>query len=115
MKDRSNLDHGGALSLPNRKWVPVSQFEDVDYTVEGTTAVITINRPQRYNAFRARTVDELIKAFRLAWADRQVQAVILTGAGEKAFCTGATSSSAPRRATTARVRAACSRLATCTS
>jgi naphthoate synthase len=66
----------------------VSQFEDVDYTVEDTTAVITINRPQRYNAFRARTVDELIKAFRLAWADRTVQAVILTGAGEKAFCTG---------------------------
>jgi dihydroxynaphthoic acid synthetase len=75
-------------SLPNRKWVPVSQFEDVDYIVEGTTAVITINRPQRYNAFRAQTVEELIKAFRLAWADRTVQAVILTGAGEKAFCTG---------------------------
>ena len=66
----------------------MSQFEDVDYAVDGATAVITINRPQRYNAFRARTVDELIKAFRLAWADRQVQAVILTGAGEKAFCTG---------------------------
>lgn len=78
----------GALPLPNRKWVPVNQFEDVDYTVEGTTAVITINRPQRYNAFRARTVDELIRAFRLAWADRKVQAVILTGAGDKAFCTG---------------------------
>ncbi|MHB8334985.1 MAG: enoyl-CoA hydratase-related protein [Acidimicrobiales bacterium] len=66
----------------------MSQFEDIDYTVEATTAVITINRPERYNAFRARTVDELIKAFRLAWADRTVQAVILTGAGEKAFCTG---------------------------
>ena len=66
----------------------MSQFEDVDYAVDGATAVITINRPHRYNAFRARTVDELIKAFRLAWADRQVQAVILTGAGEKAFCTG---------------------------
>jgi dihydroxynaphthoic acid synthetase len=79
---------GGALTRPNRESVPVSQFEDVDYTVEDTTAVITINRPQRYNAFRARTVDELIKAFRLAWADRTVQAVILTGAGEKAFCTG---------------------------
>jgi dihydroxynaphthoic acid synthetase len=78
----------GLSTLPNRKWVPVSQFEDVEYTVEHTTAIITINRPERYNAFRARTVDELIKAFRLAWADRKVQAVILTGAGEKAFCTG---------------------------
>ena len=59
-----------------------------DYTVEGTTAVITINRPERYNAFRGRTVEELIRAFRAAWADRAVHAVILTGAGEKAFCTG---------------------------
>ena len=66
----------------------MSDYEDVDYTVEGTTAVITINRPERYNAFRGRTVEELIRAFRAAWADRGVQAVILTGAGEKAFCTG---------------------------
>src|SRR3954454_20137453 len=66
----------------------MSHYEDVDYAVEGATAVITINRPERYNAFRGRTVEELIRAFRTAWADRQVQAVILTGAGEKAFCTG---------------------------
>ena len=66
----------------------MSDYEDVEYTVEDTTAVITINRPERYNAFRGRTVEELIRAFRAAWADRGVQAVILTGAGEKAFCTG---------------------------
>src|SRR5436305_9541964 len=66
----------------------MSDYEDIVYAVEGPTAVITINRPERYNAFRGRTVEELIKAFRTAWADRNVQAVILTGAGEKAFCTG---------------------------
>ena len=66
----------------------MSDYEDVDYTVEGTTAVIIINRPERYNAFRGRTVEELIRAFSAAWADRGVQAVILTGAGDKAFCTG---------------------------
>lgn len=64
------------------------EFEDILYEIDGPTAVITMNRPQRYNAFRAQTVHELITAFRLAWADRKVQAVILTGAGEKAFCTG---------------------------
>ncbi|NMH97861.1 enoyl-CoA hydratase-related protein [Pseudonocardia acidicola] len=66
----------------------MSEYEDIDYTVEDSTAVITINRPHRYNAFRGRTVEELIAAFRRAWADRAVRAVILTGAGEKAFCTG---------------------------
>lgn len=64
------------------------QFEDITYEVDAATAVITINRPHRYNAFRGQTVEELIKAFKTAWADRDVQAVILTGAGQKAFCTG---------------------------
>ena len=63
-------------------------FEDIIYTVDGPAAIVTINRPQRYNAFRAQTVDELISAFGRAWSDRQVQCVILTGAGDKAFCTG---------------------------
>ena len=66
----------------------MTDFEDIIYTVEDGGAYITINRPQRYNAFRGKTVDELIKAFRLAWADKAVRAVVLTGAGEKAFCTG---------------------------
>ncbi len=66
----------------------MAQFEDITYVVEDSAVIVTINRPERYNAFRAQTVEELIKAFRLAWADRKVQSVILTGAGEKAFCTG---------------------------
>jgi dihydroxynaphthoic acid synthetase len=63
-------------------------FEDIRYETEGRVAVITINRPERYNAFRGRTVDELIKAFRSAWADRAVHVIILTGEGQHAFCTG---------------------------
>ena len=63
-------------------------YEDIRYEVDGPAAVITIDRPARYNAFRGRTVEELISAFRAAWADKQVRAVILTGAGDKAFCTG---------------------------
>ena len=66
----------------------MTPFEDITYVVQDSAAIVTINRPERYNAFRAQTVEELIKAFRLAWADRQVQSVILTGAGDKAFCTG---------------------------
>lgn len=66
----------------------MSDYEDIDYAVTDTTAIITINRPHRYNAFRGKTVEEMVKAFRKAWADKGVRAVILTGAGEKAFCTG---------------------------
>ena len=63
----------------------MSNYEDITYAVEDSAAIITINRPERHNAFRAKTVDELIKAFRSAWADREVRSIILTGAGEKAF------------------------------
>ncbi|MDE3077278.1 MAG: enoyl-CoA hydratase/isomerase family protein [Chloroflexota bacterium] len=65
-----------------------SEYEDVLYEVDGSAAIITINRPQRYNAFRGRTVDELLHAFTSAWADKQVRCIILTGAGDKAFCAG---------------------------
>jgi naphthoate synthase len=69
--------------------IKVEDFTDVTYVVEEDSfAVITINRPERYNAFRGRTVDELIAAFKMAWADNRVAAVILTGTGEKAFCSG---------------------------
>ena len=66
----------------------MTMFEDITYEVEDSAGIITINRPGRYNAFRARTVEEMIKAFRLAWVDGRVRAVILTGAGDKAFCAG---------------------------
>jgi len=66
-----------------------SDFVDIRYRVEpGGVAVITIDRPDRYNAFRGRTVDELITAFKTAWGSRDVACVVLTGAGDKAFCAG---------------------------
>ena len=64
------------------------EFTDITYEIEETWAVVTINRPERYNSFRGRTVDELLAAFKHAWADSRVACVILTGAGEKAFCAG---------------------------
>src|SRR3979490_1927378 len=66
----------------------VSDYTDILYAVEESAAVITINRPDRYTAFRGRTIDERVDAFLKAWADKRVRSVILTGAGEKAFCAG---------------------------
>lgn len=67
-----------------------ARFEDIlfEYDESCRAAVITMNRPERYNAFRGQTVDELVEAFRRTWADPAVRSVILTGAGDKAFCTG---------------------------
>ena len=63
-------------------------FSDITYQVNEGVALITINRPDRYNALRGRTVDELLAAFKHAWVEKAAGAVILTGAGDKAFCTG---------------------------
>jgi len=68
--------------------MPMHEFTDVTYEVQDGLAWITINRPERYNSFRARTVDELVSAFKRAWASGEVGVIALTGAGDKAFCTG---------------------------
>jgi 2-ketocyclohexanecarboxyl-CoA hydrolase len=66
----------------------MDELTDTTYVVEDGLCWITIERPERYNSFTAHTVDELIGCFKRAWADPQVGVVALTGAGEKAFCTG---------------------------
>lgn len=63
-------------------------FEDILYDEDGGIATITINRPKVMNAFRAQTVDEMVEAFKDAWGNRSIGVVILTGAGDRAFCTG---------------------------
>lgn len=64
------------------------EYQDILYEKGDGIATVTINRPQVYNAFRANTVEELIHAFKDTDADKSVSVVVLTGAGDKAFCTG---------------------------
>src|SRR3954465_13936161 len=66
----------------------MNDLTDVRYEVDNGLARITIDRPERLNAFRPKTVDELIRCFKAAWANRDVGVVCLTGAGDRAFCTG---------------------------
>src|SRR6195256_1782674 len=66
----------------------MTEFTDISYEVDNGLAWITINRPERYNAFRARTLDELIRAFKLAWGSPDVGVICLTRGGEEAVCTG---------------------------
>src|SRR3981189_2610251 len=65
-----------------------SKFTDVIYEVRDRAAWIIINRPKVYNAFRGQTLEELIQAFQIAANDRNISSIVLTGAGDKAFCTG---------------------------
>ena len=71
----------------------MSQYNDLLYEVRDGVARITINRPVKYNAFTAETCEELIDALKRAGWDKSVAVIVLTGAGDKAFCTGGDQSS----------------------
>jgi 2-ketocyclohexanecarboxyl-CoA hydrolase len=66
----------------------MTDYSDILFAVNSGVARITINRPDKYNAFRGKTCDELIDAFHRAGWDKAVGVIVLTGVGEKAFCTG---------------------------
>jgi len=70
-------------------WTSVKTYTDIrlDKTSDGI-ARITINRPEVRNAFRPLTVRELLDAFDVAHEDPDVGVIILTGEGDKAFCSG---------------------------
>ncbi len=72
-------------------WTKVGDYTDILYEVDSGgegIAKITINRLEVRNAFRPKTVSELLKAFLCAKEDPNVGVVLLTGAGDKAFCSG---------------------------
>jgi 2-ketocyclohexanecarboxyl-CoA hydrolase len=66
----------------------MNELTDVRYEVSDGLAWITIDRPERMNSFRAHTVDELIACLKRAWASEEVGVIAITGAGDRAFCTG---------------------------
>ena len=70
------------------KSAPRFSFEEILYEKKDGIARVTINRPAAYNALKADTLREMIAAFRDAAWDDAVAVVVLTGAGEKAFCAG---------------------------
>ena len=67
---------------------PGKDYSDIVYETSGGVAKITINRPEVRNAFRPTTLFELSHAFNVARDDPGVGVIILTGAGEAAFCSG---------------------------
>lgn len=67
----------------------MSQYKDLLFEVRDSVARITINRPDKYNAFTPDTCEELIDALKRSGWDKSVAVIVLAGAGDKAFCTGA--------------------------
>lgn len=70
------------------EWRQAKSFTDILYSKTNGIAKISINRPEVHNAFRPLTVEEMINALDDARKDQAIGAIILTGEGGKAFCSG---------------------------
>ncbi|HBC21647.1 MAG TPA: 1,4-dihydroxy-2-naphthoyl-CoA synthase [Porphyromonadaceae bacterium] len=69
-------------------WKPIKQYTDILFEQFEGIAKITINRPRVYNAFRPQTNAEMLDAMNICRERNDIGVVILTGAGDKAFCSG---------------------------
>ncbi|MDE1835386.1 MAG: enoyl-CoA hydratase/isomerase family protein [Euryarchaeota archaeon] len=79
----SSSDH-----RPAPRFSGARELKDVRYAVSGGVARVTLDRPSSYNAYTTGTLEELAWAVQEAAFDDKVGVVVLTGAGERAFCTG---------------------------
>lgn len=69
-------------------WKSIREYQDILFEECDQVAKITIHRPEVYNAFRPETVGELISAFHICAERTDIRVVVLTGSGDKAFCSG---------------------------
>ncbi len=85
-------DPSHSSAVPACEWISEGDFSDIRYELSTGDAAgiakITINRPERRNAFRPQTLFELQEAFNRARDDDEVGVIILTGQGDLAFCSG---------------------------
>jgi len=72
----------------NRIWVKIKDFEEIKFEFFEGIGKITINRPRYRNAFTPKTVAEMIEAMHICRENQDIYVVILTGEGDKAFCSG---------------------------
>ncbi|MFN4914046.1 MAG: 1,4-dihydroxy-2-naphthoyl-CoA synthase [Sphingomonadales bacterium] len=71
-----------------RTWTPIKEYSDILFEQYNGIAKVSINRPQVYNAFRPQTVMDMLDAFDICRERQDIGVVILTGVGDKAFCSG---------------------------
>lgn len=71
-----------------RAWQNIKEYEDIKFELFQGIAKITINRAERHNAFRPETNMEMLDAFEQCRERQDINVVVLTGAGRKAFCSG---------------------------
>ena len=71
-----------------RKWESIAEYSDIKFEFFEGIAKISINRPEVYNAFRPETNNQMLEAIDICRERNDIDVVVFTGTGEKAFCSG---------------------------
>jgi naphthoate synthase len=71
-----------------RNWTTIKKYDDILFDFFEGIGKITINRPEFYNAFRPETSKEILEALEICRERPNIGVVVLTGVGDKAFCSG---------------------------
>lgn len=71
-----------------RNWESIKTYKDIRFEIWNHVAKITINRPEVHNAFRPTTTFEIADALAICKENQSIYVIVLTGAGDKAFCSG---------------------------
>ena len=74
--------------MVTRNWTTIKNYTDIKFDYFEGIAKITIDRPKVYNAFRPETNMEMLEAMNICRERNDISVIILTGAGDKAFCSG---------------------------
>lgn len=74
--------------MSKRVWTTIKEYEDILFQFCDGVAKVTINRPEVYNAFRPQTNVDMLDAFEICRERSEIGVVVLTGIGDKAFCSG---------------------------
>ena len=88
MTNPSGAEPNTAAEHPPVVWQTIKEYKEILFTFYDGIAKITINRPEKHNAFTPLTVQEMIDAMFICREDPRIKVIVLTGEGDKAFCSG---------------------------
>ena len=79
-----------------REWTTIREYDDILFDYYNGIARITINRERYRNAFTPTTTAEMSDALRICREEADIDVIVITGAGDKAFCSAATPCGSPK-------------------
>jgi enoyl-CoA hydratase/3-hydroxyacyl-CoA dehydrogenase len=73
----------------SRRWLEMVNYTDITFEKKPPIGWVTLNRPDKLNSITSKMIEELNDVMNTLWDDEKIRVLVITGAGDKAFCAGA--------------------------